>query len=483
MAFSFNGGKDSTVLLHLIRIALALRTSVEPSNNPKSSTETQPFHAHITTFFFHNDGDFQDITDFTHQTNHDYLLHMRVLHGDFKAGLEAFLQETQVKAILLGTRRGDPNAPGQETFCPSSKGWPPFMRVNPILEWTYHDVWAFLRCAELPYCCLYDHGYTSLGAVSNTRPNDALAREDGTFAPAYLLPDARLERAGRGRSRQAERRESLKRGTETGTVGILVIGDEILSAKVPDVNMQFLAGELRACGWRVEQALFVRDDVSAIAKAVSDMSDRYDVVITAGGLGPTIDDVSMRGLAEALGRPVGRHPELDARLRRFFGPDVTEAHLKMAEAPEGSSEIVLIDYQQSDGSTSPFPLVRCRNIYLLPGVPSLVQQKWKAVKEDLKTLSKAVPFHSIVFRLRVCDETEVAAVLEAMAVEDQGVALGSYPVDKTADDGCGIVLTLESKDEVRLESARKRLLERLVERSSSLGGDVIIRELRDVHTI
>lgn len=67
--------------------------------------------------------------------------------------------------------RGDPNAEDQEYFCPSSAGWPPFMRVNPILDWTYHDVWTFLRATQLPVCCLYEQGYTSLGSVHNTLPN------------------------------------------------------------------------------------------------------------------------------------------------------------------------------------------------------------------------------------------------------------------------------------------------------------------------
>lgn len=148
------------------------------------------------------------------------------------------------------THSGDPNAEGQEYFCPSSPGWPPFMRVNPVLDWTYHDVWAFLRVAKVgfclkrgvwlgagegtrtssvrvkqaappllltpqtapnipkktplgkqsnkvAYCSLYDEGYTSLGGVHNTLPNSALKRRDGTFAPAHMLADGRLERSGR----------------------------------------------------------------------------------------------------------------------------------------------------------------------------------------------------------------------------------------------------------------------------------------------
>ena len=72
---------------------------------------------------------------------------------------------------VLPQRRGDPNAEGQDAFCPSSAGWPPFMRVNPVLDWGYGDVWALLRAARLPYCALYDRGFTSIGSVANTRPN------------------------------------------------------------------------------------------------------------------------------------------------------------------------------------------------------------------------------------------------------------------------------------------------------------------------
>ena len=61
------------------------------------------------------------------------------------------------------------------------------MRINPVLSWTYGDVWAYLRATGAQYCKLYDLGYTSLGSVKDTVPNTALLRPDGTYAAAYLL--------------------------------------------------------------------------------------------------------------------------------------------------------------------------------------------------------------------------------------------------------------------------------------------------------
>lgn len=83
-------------------------------------------------------------------------------------------------------------------------GWPQVMRVSPILDWKYSDIWDFLLKSKVSYCELYDRGYTSLGSKTNTVPNPALKYiEKGTkeekYLPAWQLKDESKERCGRAR--------------------------------------------------------------------------------------------------------------------------------------------------------------------------------------------------------------------------------------------------------------------------------------------
>ena len=102
-------------------------------------------------------------------------------------------------AFVLGTRRDDPNAGSQGVFAPSSSYMPPFLRCNPIIDWDYGDVWEFLRHpdlrGEVPYCSLYDRGYTSLGKTMGGGAGESGGGE--SYWPAYMLKDWSLERAGR----------------------------------------------------------------------------------------------------------------------------------------------------------------------------------------------------------------------------------------------------------------------------------------------
>lgn len=131
----------------------------------------------------------------------------------------------------------------------------------------------------------------------------------------------------------------------------------------------------------------------------------------------------------------------------------------MAEAPQGACSI--IDYLRDDGTQSPFPLIRCGNIFVLPGVPDLLQAKWKVAKEQLLLEGELKPFHSVVLRLPVTDETHIAPALDRVAeVLGNQVSIGSYPMTKQKD-GTGILLSLESKDLKQLQSAQQLLVDTL----------------------
>ncbi|KAJ1283152.1 hypothetical protein BS78_03G107000 [Paspalum vaginatum] len=201
LAFSFNGGKDSTVLLHLLRAGYYLhsRTSRPPGGGGDAgSVQSCP----MRTIYFEDPSTFPEIDSFTYDTASTYGLPLETIRTDYKSGLEALLKGKPTKAIFLGTRNGDPNAVGQQEFSPSSPGWPPFMRVNPILNWSYSDVWSFLLTCNVKYCILYDQGYTSIGSIHNTVPNELLRDGSGRYKPAYTLSDGSLERAGRAKKAQ-----------------------------------------------------------------------------------------------------------------------------------------------------------------------------------------------------------------------------------------------------------------------------------------
>lgn len=225
---SFNGGKDAVAILHLMRAAIA-------AHNKKMGTTLQ-----VSVIFFEVADEFPEVEAFLRSSVADYDLKLISYSGvSFADGLAKCIDTHGSKAFVLGTRTGDPNAGGQSAFTPSSTWMPPFMRVNPILHWTYGEVWAFLRSYGLPFCSLYNYGYTSLGKVSTTRPNPALRMLDGSYRPAWELVDPTLERAGRGAA-DAESSQALASPKESVisavTAAILIVGDELLKGKVPDTN-------------------------------------------------------------------------------------------------------------------------------------------------------------------------------------------------------------------------------------------------------
>src|SRR3989441_11832674 len=119
------------------------------------------------------------------------------------------------------------------------------------------------------------------------------------------------------------------------TAGIILVGNEILSGKIEDANAVYLCRELRRLGMDVRKIAVIPDDVDVIATEVAAAHRAWDVVFTSGGVGPTHDDVTIEGVARALGVAVGRPPQLTGLLRPHYGEPPHRAHPKMAEVTEG----------------------------------------------------------------------------------------------------------------------------------------------------
>jgi FAD synthetase len=203
---SFNGGKDAVVILHLVCAVLAA-THHQHLHDEKDDVPVPPHRPRGV--YFDTPNEFPELRRFTHETVQHIDMDMLVFPSSisFVEGLTRFKQvhDPCPLAFCLGTRDSDPNAHGQGHFAPSSSYMPAFMRVNPILHWNYGHVWHFLRKFHIPYCTLYDQGYTSLGSVHDTLPCPALrmmtttdtTMKDETYLPAYMLQDWDQERAGR----------------------------------------------------------------------------------------------------------------------------------------------------------------------------------------------------------------------------------------------------------------------------------------------
>jgi molybdenum cofactor synthesis domain-containing protein len=231
------------------------------------------------------------------------------------------------------------------------------------------------------------------------------------------------------------------------TAAAIIIGDEILSAKVRDANAPLLIDFFAELGVDLQRMVVIGDELEAIAAEVAACSEKYDVVITSGGVGPTHDDCTVRGVADAFGVEVVRHPEIEEMIRAYWGERFTESALRMAEVPEGSRL-----YYGDDGL---LPLVVKQNVYLFPGVPSLFAAKLPSLRGEIKGRPKVV--YGVYLN---ADESSVAPLLAQVAEECSDVKIGSYPRFGEKTDH-RLWISLEAVDADCVDAATDRLLDLL----------------------
>jgi molybdenum cofactor synthesis domain-containing protein len=230
------------------------------------------------------------------------------------------------------------------------------------------------------------------------------------------------------------------------TAGIVVIGDEILSGKFVEENAAFLIGELRALGVDLRRIVTIPDDLEDIAATVVDFAGRFDHVFTSGGVGPTHDDLTIAGIARGFGTAVVRAPELEQRVRAYWGDKLAEANLRLADVPEGATFAY--------GKDQIWPVVAYRNVYILPGVPALFRRKFV----DIRDRFRAEPV--TVARVYVdAEEGQIAGDLDAVVAAFPGVKIGSYP--RFSEKEFRVMVTFEGRERGEVAAAFALLSERL----------------------
>ncbi len=224
------------------------------------------------------------------------------------------------------------------------------------------------------------------------------------------------------------------------TAAALVIGNEILSGKVQDGNTVILATALRGIGVELRRVVVIPDEVEVIAAEVNSLRGAYSFVFTSGGVGPTHDDVTVEGIARALGRRVVRSAEVELLLRAHYGGRITEGHLRMADIVEGT--------ELWPGGTPQWPTMVLGNVYVLPGVPEIFRWKLDGLLDRLR--GEDPPFH--LRNVYVSgDEGEIKPHLDAVVARFPAVSVGSYP--RMNDPDHSVRVTFDGRDEAGVVEA------------------------------
>jgi molybdenum cofactor synthesis domain-containing protein len=228
---------------------------------------------------------------------------------------------------------------------------------------------------------------------------------------------------------------------KTYTACVVIIGNEILSGRTRDENLAYIAQGLADAGVVLKEARIIPDVCEAISSTINELRAKYDHVFTTGGIGPTHDDITAECVAKAFGVKNVLNPEAHAIFQSLYKPDeLNEARLRMCHIPEGATLIV--------NAVSRAPGFKMENVYVMAGIPRVMQAMFDVVKPTLKggkpLLSCAVS----------CDLPEglIAKALGQVQARYPGLDIGSYPSFRRGG-GFHVSLVLRGRDAQSLDQA------------------------------
>ena len=234
---------------------------------------------------------------------------------------------------------------------------------------------------------------------------------------------------------------------KTVTACIVVIGNEILSGRTRDANIQYLATELGVLGVQVRECRVIPDIEATIVATINEVRKKFDYVFTTGGIGPTHDDITADSIAKAFGVGISEHPEAVARMTKHYGDPAlfTPARRRMARVPHGG---VLVD-----NPVSVAPGFQMENVFTFAGIPRIVEGMFDAMKHRLvggkPMLSRTVRTNQ--------PEGLIAEKLGALQERYTDIDIGSYPGFRNGRPSVSLVL--RGTDDARLKVAVVELMD------------------------
>jgi len=211
------------------------------------------------------------------------------------------------------------------------------------------------------------------------------------------------------------------------SAALIIIGNEILSGRTQDSNMQFLGRELGKIGIFLEEVRVIADNEDKIIETVHQLRNNYDYIFTTGGIGPTHDDITSLSIAKAFGVELELHEPSAKKMKEHYGGNLNEARLKMAHIPSGSSPI--------ETRITSAPGFKIENVFVLAGVPMIARAMFDALSPEL---SVGPPIISRYIEA-LLGEGELANQLEKIQNKFSDVDIGSYPFFRKGEIGLSVV--------------------------------------------
>ena len=224
-------------------------------------------------------------------------------------------------------------------------------------------------------------------------------------------------------------------GGDIVRAALLVIGDEILSGRTADQNINYIALHCTQIGIRLDEVRVIKDVEELIVDAVNHLRRTYDYVFTTGGIGPTHDDITAASVARAFDVEISENEEAIALMtERYPGKELTEARRLMARIPLGATLI--------KNTVSGAPGFKMDNVIVMAGVPKIMQVMLDSVTPSLRT-GRALIARSIVVET---PESRVASCLKDLQEDGEDISIGSYPYFREGRVGTVVVMRSVHED-------------------------------------